>query len=90
MVRLPEGFMKTKYPGYFYNYEDNKLYSIKSGILKPLKHIKGGWVLGFYQHKRIFVEPGYSVSVEGRKMKVSDKYLNSLKNSPVEYIEVKL
>jgi len=37
MVCLPPQYVATKYPGYFWNVEDQKLYSLKiSGVLKPL------------------------------------------------------
>ena len=37
MVTLPDNFTMTKYPGYFWNVLDKKLYSIKvTGELKPL------------------------------------------------------
>ena len=38
MVTLPKGFVSTKYPGYFWNIEEEKLYSVKvHGVLKPMK-----------------------------------------------------
>ena len=83
MVRLPEGFLKTKYPGYFYNYEDTQLYSIKSGILKPLKYYRGGFFNGV-QHL-----PGYRISVKSRRILVTMNYLNSVTNESVEYIDVR-
>ncbi len=37
-VSLPSDFIATKYPGYFFNTADEKLYSMKiDGVLKPLK-----------------------------------------------------
>jgi len=37
MVTLPSGFTATKYPGYFWNVNEQWLYSIKGGTLKKLK-----------------------------------------------------
>ena len=36
-VTLPENFVATRYPGYFYNLDDELVYSLKSGVLKPLR-----------------------------------------------------
>ena len=37
MVTLPKDFVATKYPGYFWNLKEQKLYSIKvTGTLRPL------------------------------------------------------
>lgn len=38
MVRLPYEFSALKgFPGYFWHREEERLYSLKSGVLKPLK-----------------------------------------------------
>jgi len=38
MITLPKEFVATKFPGYFFNREDGKLYSLKiDGVLKALK-----------------------------------------------------
>lgn len=38
MVKLPDGFIATKFPGYFFNTNNDTLYSIKiEGVLKPLR-----------------------------------------------------
>lgn len=75
MVTLPPEFIATKYPGYFWNDVENKLYSIKiSGELKPLKHVDpnyfNGWSCG-----------GYRVSVRGRYKSLHDDYLDNLERS---------
>lgn len=37
MVTLPKDFVATKYDGYFWHLEEQKLYSIKvGGVLRPL------------------------------------------------------
>ena len=73
MVTLPVDFVATKAPGYFWNVKEQKLYSIKvSGELKPLAFHKGGnfgWIR---------VEPGYQISVKGRKRTFTLDYLKSL------------
>jgi len=62
MVTLPPEFVAIKYPGYFWNTTEKKLYSCKiDGILKPLKLKQGGFFNG------VQIDPGYSVSVEGKK-----------------------
>lgn len=40
MVTLPKDFVATKYPGYFWNVVDKKLYSLK--VTGELKHGGGG------------------------------------------------
>lgn len=73
MVTLPKDFVATRYPGYFWNVVEKKLYSIKvSGELRPIKFHKGGnfgWIR---------VEPGYQISVKGRKRRYTMDYLESL------------
>lgn len=76
MVTLPVDFVATRYPGYFWNVVEKKLYSIKvTGELKPLAFQKGGnfgWVK---------VPPGYKISVKGQKRMFTMDYLNSLKST---------
>jgi len=69
MVTLPAEFVSTKYPGYFWNIKDQRLYSVKvTGTLKPLSFCKPNyWNHGF---------AGYKVSVDGTKRYL---YLDSLK-----------
>ena len=73
MVTLPVEFVKTKYPGYFWNVTTKKLYSIKvTGELKPLKFQKGGtfgWKV---------IAPGYAVSVGGVRRRMTLDYLHTL------------
>jgi hypothetical protein len=73
MVTLPKEFVSTRYPGYFWNVVEKKLYSIKvTGELRPMAFHKGGnfgWVR---------VEPGYQISVSGRKRRFTMGYLESL------------
>ena len=73
MVTLPKDFVATRYPGYFWNVKEKKLYSIKvTGELRPMKFQKGGnfgWVR---------VEPGYQISVKGQKRRYTISYLDKL------------
>ena len=78
MVKLPDDFVATKYPGYFFNTADDKLYSLKiDGVLKPLKHYKPN----FFNHLYNFPageEGGYQVSVNGRRRWLLTKDLDKL------------
>lgn len=72
MVRLPEGFVSTKYPGYFWNIQEQHLYSIKiGGILKPLKLYKAN-------HFNKWTSDGYNVTVNGRRKALLECYLLEL------------
>ena len=88
MIRLPEGFIPTRYDGYFWNVKEQNLYSIKiSGVLRKLKPSKGytGYSSGQYVH----VPPHYRVSVEGRKRYLYIMELKKLKDDgQTHYITV--
>lgn len=60
MIKFPKDFVKTKYNGYFWNIEEELLYSIKvGGELRPMKlHNSNRW-LHFY-------EPHFRCSVNGK------------------------
>lgn len=86
-VKLPDRFVPTKYPGYFWDIEHKKLYSIKvSGELTPLKLQKGG-----YYHPVIGkIPPHYKVSYKGFPKTYTLDYLNGLTNLTEPYtIKVK-
>lgn len=73
MVVLPNEFVATKYPGYFWNTATEKLYSIKvTGELRRLVYNKGGYFNGH------LVQPGYQVSHEGTRRRYTLDYLKSL------------
>jgi hypothetical protein len=81
MVVLPGDFVATRYPGYFWNLKERKLYTLKvTGELRPMTFNKGGTFYGV-RH-----EPGYQISVNGRKRKFTMDYLSNLK--PVNGLEV--
>lgn len=76
MVTLPKEFVATKYPGYFWNITDKRLYSVKvAGELTPLTFSKANR----WNH----YVAGYKVSVRGEKRTLSIDYLHKLtpKNS---------
>ena len=76
MVVLPKDFVATRYPGYFWNLTEKKLYSLKvTGELRPMAFNRGGRFYG-----RV-IEPGYQISVNGRKRKFTMEYLASLKST---------
>lgn len=72
VVRLPVGFVPTKYNGYFWDFHKQKLYSIKvGGLLKALvRQMPNRFNKADY--------PFYHVSVNGRKRRLYEDYLKSL------------
>lgn len=75
MVTLPNEFVAVKYPGYFWNLTDKKLYSLKvSGILKKLA---GPYKPNSFNHLN---EPAYKVSVNGSRKILTVSYLQNLKS----------
>jgi hypothetical protein len=75
MIVFPNGFVKTKYPGYFWNIETQSLYSIKiGGELRKLT-LKHAW----YDHASgRQIPPGYRVSVKGVYRLLTLTYLTAL------------
>ncbi len=60
MVTLPKEFVAIQYPGYFWNIQYERLYSVKvTGVLKPLTFQPAGR----YNH----FQEGYAVSVNGNR-----------------------
>lgn len=79
IVRLPIGFVGLKYfPGYYWNIETEKLYSLKSGVLKPLK------LYGPNQWAKQDL-PYYCISVNGFRKSISIKRLKNLKEKEKTY-----
>lgn len=61
-VVLPHGFVATKFDGYFWNYLEQKLYSIKvGGTLRPLKRVEPNW------HNQLR-GPAFRISIDGQAM----------------------
>ena len=72
MVTLPKEFVATKYPGYFWNIPEQKLYSVKViGMLKPLARQYANQ----FNH---FVD-GYKISIRGNRRVLALDYLKTLK-----------
>lgn len=69
MIIFPPGFVSTRYPGYFWNIPEQKLYTAKGGTLKPMVKRKA-----FKNHPE-----GYRVSVNGLKKTMVMEYLTGLK-----------
>jgi hypothetical protein len=82
MVRLPDEFVSTWLPGYFWNIKEERLYSIKiSGILKPIKrNPPNRW-----QYRPDWY---YQVSHKGRRRYMSEIALKSLPHDKDVIIKV--
>ena len=79
MVQFPPEYIQlTRYPGYYWNTKEKRLFSIKSGILKQIKLEKAykGYIRGYGY---VDAEPGYRISVEGQRRKLSQRWLCSSK-----------
>ena len=72
MITLPPDFVATKYNGYFWHLQEQRLYSIKvAGVLRPMS-----------EHRPNFFNKnfsGYIVSVKGQRRRLWLKYLKALK-----------
>ena len=82
-VVLPEGFVKTRYNGYFWNVYEQTLYSIKiKGVLRKLKRITDLRRYNMYGTEAMQLnrpkEYYYQVSVNGKPRTMTDLYLKSL------------
>lgn len=76
MIKFPPEFTATKYPGYFWNINEQRLYSIKiDGVLKPLKHQTANHFNKLIDRNETF---GYRVSVKGRRRWLLGTYLSNL------------
>lgn len=86
MIVFPFEFRATRFPGYFYNVLDKKLYSIKTGELKPLVKKKRWYSVKL----RKWVESHYVVSVNGNRHSVSDRYLDMIERNKIktEFLKV--
>jgi len=81
LVTLPPEFVAIdEYPGYFWNIDEQRLYSIKiGGVLKRLR-----WQRPNHYNKLrekfpdVNVQYGYQLSHEGKRFWVHDQYLKNL------------
>jgi hypothetical protein len=73
-IKFPPGFIQISYPGYFWHPESERLYSIKSGLLKPLalNKFRGVKENGIVTLK---YDPNFAVSVKGRAIRLSRQHL---------------
>lgn len=77
MVQFPPSFVQLdRYPGYYWNVDDQQLYSIKSGVLSPIK-IKQAY-RGPTRGGFIDTEAGYVISINGQRRKLTQRYLSTI------------
>ena len=80
LVSLPPEYVATKVPGYFWNTTMEQLFSIKSGILRPLKI---NMPSKFIEHKTgipLYKQhPYYQVSHKGQRKLLFLSYLKGLR-----------
>ena len=61
MVTLPKDFVAIKFPGYFWNIKEQRLYSMKvTGVLRPLA---GPYTPNHFNH---LLAPAYRISINGK------------------------
>jgi hypothetical protein len=79
MITFPPEFVTTKFPGYYWNTQTRRLFSIKvTGELRELKHTKASrWTNGI---------SGYRVSVKGRRRWLKDEYLKKLNSQEIPVV----
>jgi hypothetical protein len=85
VIRFPEGFVTTYWPGYFWHLEQERLYSIKSGVLKELKQRPAYYTRHFGRLVKVD-EPNYQISVCGRRILVQISRLKRLKAPATDQI----
>lgn len=87
-VSFKPEFIATKYPGYFFNIEDNKLYSMKiDGVLKPLKYREanywnnwGSCRIKLHDGSEVYATGGYQISFRGMRRFYAIEKLKDLKH----------
>lgn len=81
MITFQKPFVATKFPGYFFNTTDEKLYSMKiDGVLKPLKFHKPNQFNHMWRYND--TKGGYYCSVRGQRRFYSIEKLKELKDVP--------
>lgn len=81
MIILPKELLPLKYNGYFWNPENETVYSIKiDGILKPLKK------LGWFRYGKHKFPPGFNISHQGRKIRLNLEDLRKIKPLDEEFV----
>ena len=65
MITFPDGFVATRFPGYFWNIKDEKLYTMKvTGVLRPMRRCDPAP----YEENG---QASYRVSVQGIRMRLT-------------------
>ena len=65
MITFPDGFVATRFPGYFWNTTDEKLYTMKvTGVLRPMRI---SYPPAHYEHGH----ESYRVSVNGVRRRLT-------------------
>lgn len=80
MIQFPHSFVQLeRYPGYYWNVEEKRLYSLKvSGVLTPMK-LKRAYRGPDGRGGFIDTEAGYQISVDGVRRKLTQRYLSTIK-----------
>lgn len=80
MIRFPPEFKALAgFPGYFWNSQDQQLYTMKiAGVLRPLKLQKTIWSYG----KLVSVQPNYQISRNGRRFTLTMRDIQRLIENP--------
>ena len=87
MVRFPSEYVKTKFPGYYWNVETQELYTIKvTGVLRPMKKHKA--FCGYANGTFLDIKEGYGISVNGIRRSLTVEYLKTLNAKVQPGIEV--
>jgi len=90
MITFKPEFVATKFPGYFFNVEDEKLYSIKiEGVLKPLKFYKPNrfnhmwrYAIKLNDGSKVTTKGGYYIFFHGMRKFYPIEHLKELNSEP--------
>ncbi len=77
MVKFPDGFVQLVYPGYFWHPESERVFSLKSGLLKPLALNKVRWQRTYRCYGHLVKEQNFALSVNGRPVHLAKKLLKT-------------
>lgn len=65
MITFPDGFVATKFPGYFWNTTDEKLYTMKvTGVLRAMRRCDPA-------PYEVDGQPSYRISVQGIRQRLT-------------------
>ena len=71
LIMFPYGFVPTRYVGYYWNVNEERLYTCKGGVLKPMKLKKP------FRHR----PASYGIYDNGMKKHISLESLKRLKSN---------